>query len=79
MLGESDGISDEIGTGNSANENAEAEVGEIRDFIFDSDQVIDVDALEQFITDQQEQLVQEDEQEFNIDISSMLVGGRSAT
>lgn len=51
VLGESDGISDEISTGNSANENAEAEVGEIRDFIFDSNQVIDIDALEQFITE----------------------------
>lgn len=37
VLGESDGISDEISTGNSGNENADQEVGEIRDFIFDTD------------------------------------------
>jgi len=37
VLGESDGISDVIIADNSGNENAEAEVGEIRDFIFDTD------------------------------------------
>lgn len=79
VLGESDGISEEISTNTSNDAGAEAEVGEIRDFLFDSDQLIDVDALEQFITEQQEQLVQENDQDFTIDISSMLVGGRSTT
>lgn len=37
VLGESDGISDVIIADNSGNVNAEAEVGEIRDFIFDTD------------------------------------------
>lgn len=54
VLGESDGISEEISTdlnNSSSNGNTEAELGEVRDFIFDSDQVIDIDALEQFITE----------------------------
>ena len=54
VLGETDGISEEISTdlnNSSSNGNTEAELGEVRDFIFDSDQVIDIDALEQFITE----------------------------
>ena len=83
VLGESDGISDEISTdlNNSAagNANSEAEIGEIRDFIFDTDQVIDVDALEQFVTEQKDTLVQENENDFNVDISSMLVTEKPRT
>ena len=41
-------------------------------FIFDSNQLIDVDALEQFVTNQKEVLL-EDQNEFAIDISDMMV------
>ena len=41
-------------------------------FIFDDNQVIDVDALEQFVTGQKEQLIEGDS-EFAIDISSMMI------
>ena len=53
MLGESDGISEEISStlNSSGGQNAEAELGEIRTVLFDNDEVIDVDALEAFITD----------------------------
>ena len=57
MLGESEGISEEITSADSSNVDAQAEIGEIRDFLFDDDQVINVDALEQFVTAQQEQLI----------------------
>lgn len=53
VLGESDGISEEISNTQNSTDNpqAEEEMGDIRDFVFDSDQVIDIDALEQFITE----------------------------
>ena len=53
VLGESDGISEEISNTQNFTNNpqAEEEMGDIRDFVFDSDQVIDIDALEQFITE----------------------------
>ena len=57
MLGESEGISEEITSADSSNVDAQAEIGEIRDFLFDDDQVINIDALEQFVTAQQEQLI----------------------
>ena len=57
MLGESEGISEEITSADSSNVDAQAEIGEIRDFLFDDDQVINVDALESFVTAQQEQLI----------------------
>ena len=57
VLGESEGISEEITSADSNNVDAQAEIGEIRDFLFDDDQVINIEALEQFVTDQQEQLV----------------------
>ena len=50
MLGESEGISEEITSADSSNVDAQAEIGEIRDFLFDDDQVINVDALESFVT-----------------------------
>ena len=57
MLGESEGISEEITSADSSNVDAQAEIGEIRDFIFDDDQVINVEALEEFVKGQQEQLI----------------------
>lgn len=78
VLGESSGLAEEVSTGSSANSpEAQAELGEVRDFVFDADQEIDVDALEQFITEQKDMLVQENEEEFNIDISSMLVASKT--
>lgn len=79
LLEESDGISEEISsTQTSKDPEAQADLGEIRDFIFDSDQAIDVDALEQFVMSQKDQLVAEDS-DFNIDISSMIVSTKKTS
>ena len=45
---------------------------EIRDFVFDSESVIDVDALEAFITNKKDALI-ESEEPLHIDISSMMI------
>mmetsp|Transcript_25968 Transcript_25968/g.32334 ORF Transcript_25968/g.32334 Transcript_25968/m.32334 type:complete len:144 (+) Transcript_25968:1369-1800(+) len=46
VLGETEGISEEISTLSSSGEQKEAELGEIRNILFDADEVIDIDALE---------------------------------
>ena len=59
VLGETDGISEEISKSvaeSSAASSADtaAEMDDIKDFIFDSNQVIDVDALEAFVMEQKD-------------------------
>lgn len=76
VLGEADGISDEISTHSSNNENAQVELNEMREFCFDKNQAIDVDALEAFVNEQKDQLVMENDEEFSIDIAPMLVTKR---
>ena len=83
VLGETDGISEEISKSvaeSSAASSADtaAEMDDIKDFIFDSNQVIDVDALEAFVMEQKDQLVAEESSDFNIDLSSMMVSGKGA-
>lgn len=52
VLGESHGLSEEISSTEDSSPDAKAEMGEFRDFIFDADTVIDVDALEAFVSQQ---------------------------
>ena len=52
------------------------EKDEICEFVFDAEQVIDVDALEQFIMEKKESLLQS-EQPMHIDISQMMVSKKS--
>ena len=52
------------------------EKDEIRDFVFDGDNIIDIDALEAFVLQKKDQLL-ECEQPLHIDVSSMLVSKKS--
>ena len=67
---------DEEAKSESAASSAEAteEIADLRSFIFDSEQVIDIDALEQYVTEQKDALLDESEEGFNIDLSEMLIG-----
>lgn len=50
------------------------ELLELRDFVFDQETNINVDALEAYLTANKEQLC-EQEEEFQIDLSGMMVKG----
>ena len=52
------------------------EKDEICEFVFDADQVIDVDALEQFVTEKRDSLIQTEEP-MHIDITQMMVSKKS--
>lgn len=52
------------------------EKDEVCEFVFDGDQVIDIEALEQFVMDKRDTLVQS-EQPLHIDITQMMVSKKS--
>ena len=47
-------------------------MNEFRTVLFDQCEVIDVDALEQYVMEQKDTLVAEDGQDFSVDISGMV-------
>mmetsp|Transcript_97707 Transcript_97707/g.134430 ORF Transcript_97707/g.134430 Transcript_97707/m.134430 type:complete len:100 (+) Transcript_97707:642-941(+) len=49
---------------------------DIKDFIFDSDKLIDIDALENYVSQNRDALTA-NEDEFHIDLSSMMVSAKS--
>jgi len=64
------GISDEESV-----EDAQEELDDLKGFIFDSNKVIDVNALERYVTEQKETLLAQTE-ELKIDLSGMLVSSK---
>lgn len=78
VVGESKNLSEDISSHVSTDERAEAEFADACDFIFDQDQMIDVDALEQFITEKKDELIADNGEDFNIDLTPMLIAGKGA-
>ena len=72
VLGESEGISEEVSSLASSGDQAQAEMNEFRSVMFDHCETIDVDALEKFVMEQKDTLVAEDGSDFTVDISGMI-------
>ena len=53
-------------------------MNEFRTVLFDQCEVIDVDALEQYVMEQKDTLVAEDGQDFSVDISGMVASSLGA-
>ena len=51
---------------------------EVRDFIFDGEDVIDVDALEAYVSQRKDQLASSEEP-LRIDISTMMISKKAAS
>ena len=79
VLGESEGISEEVSSLASSNDQAQTELNDFRTVLFDQCETIDVDALEQFVMDQKDTLVAEDGQDFTVDISGMIMNGQTSS
>jgi len=72
-LGEKLGVEEEEQINNVEPSTTEGSLDEMKHFLFDEQDVIDVEALEQFVLNERENLESADTDDFQIDLKPMLV------